>query len=92
MSKNIIPPDKQDEQDFDNQSSNRYDNVLKNVEIEDKESVEVPSDQKKNSNNGENGNDSEEEIRPIMENGEIVGVFHKCICGRETEIRFDYSE
>ncbi|MBN2281954.1 MAG: hypothetical protein JXQ65_15330 [Candidatus Marinimicrobia bacterium] len=29
-------------------------------------------------------------IEPIIENDEIVGVIHHCICGRSTEIRFDY--
>ncbi len=30
------------------------------------------------------------EIEPIIENDEVVGVIHRCSCGKATEIRFDY--
>jgi len=32
----------------------------------------------------------EHEIEPIIENEEVVGVMHRCSCGKATEIRFDY--
>lgn len=32
------------------------------------------------------------EVLPIKKNGEIIGVIHKCSCGKKTEIRFDFEE
>ncbi len=31
-----------------------------------------------------------DEIEPIIENDEVVGIIHHCQCGKATEIRFDY--
>lgn len=92
MSKNIISSNS--DKNIDNSKNNRYDNVLKNVEVENEEVVEIPADDSTNSNENSKEADTEnsEEIEPIMKNGEIVGVYYKCVCGRETEIRFDYSE
>lgn len=33
-----------------------------------------------------------EKTSPILENGEIIGVLHRCSCGKETRIYFDYEE
>ncbi len=35
-------------------------------------------------------NAKKDEIEPIIENDEVVGVIHYCQCGKSTEIRFDY--
>ena len=35
--------------------------------------------------------DEDEVIKPITENGEVIGIYHKCECGRETRIKFDYD-
>ena len=34
---------------------------------------------------------SDAEVQPIMENGEIVGIMYRCSCGRISEIRFEYE-
>lgn len=33
-----------------------------------------------------------ESIEPIVEDGEIMGVIHKCSCGKVAKIRFEYMK
>ena len=35
---------------------------------------------------------SDDVLKPIIENGEIVGVVHQCSCGKVTEIKFEFEE
>ena len=31
-------------------------------------------------------------VRPIRDDGKIVGIIHTCSCGRVSEIRFEFDE
>ena len=40
----------------------------------------------------EESDDGVEFFQPIYEGDLVVGVLHKCVCGRTAELRFQYSE
>lgn len=36
--------------------------------------------------------DGSESVEPMVENGQVVGIIHRCSCGKVTEIRFQMDD
>jgi|GEM_PF-3090945 len=60
--------------------------VIKGQGIENKETVRIISEK------GQVLKKSSAEVEPIVENDMIVGIIHRCTCGKRTEIRFEFEE
>jgi len=60
--------------------------VIKDKLIRLKHPVKIKIDEK------DFGDNEGESIQPIISNGEIVGVIHRCSCGKVTKILFEYVE
>lgn len=64
-------------------------NVIKEKTVELSSAISVGGEQFQHKDKVETET-HKNEIEPIIENDEVVGVVHHCQCGKSTEIRFDY--
>jgi len=62
----------------------------KNSQLIKDNKVQVGNPVKVNTN-GKSSSEQQDSIKPIINDGRIVGVHYKCTCGREKKIMFQYN-
>jgi len=62
----------------------------KNSQLIKGKKVQVGNPVKVNTN-GKSSSEHKDSVKPIIDDGRIIGVHYKCTCGREKKIMFQYN-